>query len=300
MNRPEITVSHAPKIFKGLVIAFCFLFIGFDLFIIFSRLFYPYQLEWMEGAAFVQVNRLLAGKTLYIPPSIDFVPLIYPPLFFYASALIAKIIGPGFGALRLVSFLSSALCAVIIFLAVKEKTNSKFAALLGAGVFASAFMLTGQWFDIARTDMLAAGLSMLGIYLARENANNTVTLSKAKNLRVTHKNFVFRFHLRSCFPQQTKRADRCPRRNSLLFSFQLATRDLVDAVVQFLHGNSLWVLLAQQRGLDQLLSIHHSRRARLRFQRWQNHQRVDRSIRIDSTFSDCRTCADHRFAAKNI
>jgi 4-amino-4-deoxy-L-arabinose transferase-like glycosyltransferase len=176
MNRTESRI--ATKIFAGLVIAFCVAFIGLDLFIIFSRLFYPYQLEWMEGAGLVQVSRLLAGKAFYFPPSIDFVPLIYPPLYFYASAIIVKLIGLGFGSLRLVSFLSSALCAAIIFLAVKEKTNSKFAALLGAGVFASAFMLSGQWFDIARTDMLAAGLSMLGIYLAREPANN-VTLSRS-------------------------------------------------------------------------------------------------------------------------
>ena len=178
MNNSKITISQrATKIFKGLIVFICFAFIGIDLFIIFSRMFYPYQLEWMEGAGLVQVSRLLAGKTLYVPPSIDFVPLIYPPLYFYASAIIAKLIGLGFGALRLVSFLSSALCAVIIYLAVREKTNSKFAAFLGAGCFASAFMLTGQWFDIARTDMLAAGLSILGIYLAREPANN-VTLPK--------------------------------------------------------------------------------------------------------------------------
>jgi len=193
MNRTELKITT--KIFAGLVIAFSFAFIGLDLFIIFSRLSYPYQLEWMEGAGLVQVSRLLAGKAFYVPPSIDFVPLIYPPLYFYASAIIAKLIGLGFGALRLVSFLSSALCATIIYLAVKEKTNSKFAATLGAGCFASAFMLAGQWFDIARTDMLAAGLSMLGIYLAREQVNNVTPpapaaqaqVSEAKSLRATYK-----------------------------------------------------------------------------------------------------------------
>ncbi len=185
MNRYGITVlPPIIRIFRGLVIAFCFLFIGVDLFIIFSRLFYPYQLEWMEGAGLVQVSRLLAGKPLYVPPSVDFVPLIYPPLYFYISAGVAKIIGLGFGALRLVSFLSSVLCAAIIYLAVKEKTNSNFATLLSAGCFASVFMATGQWFDIARTDLLAAALSMLGIYLAREPANN-VTQSEAKSLRAT-------------------------------------------------------------------------------------------------------------------
>ena len=172
----QANADKIEKAFKGLVIVLSLAFIGIDLFIIFSRMFYPYQLEWMEGAGLVQVNRLLAGKTLYVPPSIYFVPLIYPPLFFYASAIIAKLVGLGFGALRLVSFLSSAVCALVIYLAVKEKTNSKFAALLGAGIFASTFMLAGQWFDIARTDMLAAGLSILGIYLARESKDNFIAI----------------------------------------------------------------------------------------------------------------------------
>jgi hypothetical protein len=177
--------ERSENIFRGLIVFFSIAFIGADLFIILSRLFYPYQLEWMEGAGLVQVSRLLAGKALYVPPSIDFVPLIYPPIYFYIAAFVAKLIGFGFGALRLVSFLSSATCAVIIFLAVKEKTNNKFAGLLGAGVFASTFLLTGQWFDIARTDMLAAALSMLGIYLARENVD--VALSEAKSLTAIYK-----------------------------------------------------------------------------------------------------------------
>ncbi|MGA7193886.1 MAG: hypothetical protein WBW94_09655, partial [Anaerolineales bacterium] len=65
-----------------------------------------------------------------------------------------------------------------------------FAAWLGAGIFASTFMLTGQWFDIARTDMFAAALSVLGIYLARENNRNNVILSEAKNLRVAYKDLL--------------------------------------------------------------------------------------------------------------
>ncbi|HUH97602.1 MAG TPA: glycosyltransferase family 39 protein [Anaerolineales bacterium] len=158
--------------FRALVIVPLAALAAADLFIIFSRLFYPYQLEWMEGAGLVQVSRLLAGGALYVPPSTDFVPLIYPPLYFYLSAGLAKITGLGFGALRLVSFLSSAACGAIIFLAVQEQTDNKFAALVGAGSFAAAFLLTGQWFDIARTDMFAAALSMLGIYLARERKDD--------------------------------------------------------------------------------------------------------------------------------
>ena len=64
MNHTELKI--AIKIFAGLVIAFCFALIGLDLFIIFSRLFYPYQLEWMEGAGLVQVSRLLTDKAFYV------------------------------------------------------------------------------------------------------------------------------------------------------------------------------------------------------------------------------------------
>jgi 4-amino-4-deoxy-L-arabinose transferase-like glycosyltransferase len=230
MNRTELRI--ATKIFAGLVIASCLAFIGIDLFIIFSRMFYPYQLEWMEGVALVQVNRLLAGKALYVPPSIDFVPLIYPPFYFYASAIIAKLIGLGFGALRLVSFLSSVICATIIYLAVKEQTNSKFAAFLGAGIFASTFMLTGQWFDIARTDMLAAALSMLGIYLAREPANN-VTLSRSSACASAATERRSHFAGTGERSEEAAKSLKPPKNETLqsLRSFRVMYRDLLSGLI---------------------------------------------------------------------
>ncbi len=167
--QPTSTILNwAEKIFRALVIFFCVAFIAIDLFIILSRMFYPYQLEWMEGASLVEVNHILQGRILYLPPSVYFVPLIYPPIYFYASAGLAKLIGLGFGALRLVSFLSSLICAIVLYAAVYRKTKNRFAGFLAAGSFAAAFMLTGQWFDIARVDMLAAAFSILGIYFARD------------------------------------------------------------------------------------------------------------------------------------
>ena len=131
----------------------------------------------MEGASLVEVNHILQGRILYAPPSIFFVPLIYPPLYFYIAAGIAKIIGPGFGALRLVSFLSSVICAIVLYMVVHSKTKKRFAGLLAIGCFASMFMLTGQWFDIARVDMLAAALSLLGIYLAQERDDEVAPIT---------------------------------------------------------------------------------------------------------------------------
>jgi 4-amino-4-deoxy-L-arabinose transferase-like glycosyltransferase len=145
-------------------------FVILDVFIIFSRMFYRYTLEWIEGDALIQVQRLLAGQALYVKPTVNYVPLIYPPIYFYFAAAIAKIMGLGFGALRLTSFLSTVICALVIFLIVKETTKSNFSAFLGIGVFAATFMLTGQWFDIARVDMLSNALVILAVYFVRERA----------------------------------------------------------------------------------------------------------------------------------
>jgi 4-amino-4-deoxy-L-arabinose transferase-like glycosyltransferase len=53
------------------------------------------------------VLRVLSGQKLYVQPSLEFVPFIYPPLFVYLSAMVSMVTGVGFEPLRLVSFVSS-------------------------------------------------------------------------------------------------------------------------------------------------------------------------------------------------
>ena len=52
----------------------------------FYRLRYPYELEWIEGAVVDSCIRLAHGLPVYTAPSIEFVPLIYNPLYLYVSA----------------------------------------------------------------------------------------------------------------------------------------------------------------------------------------------------------------------
>lgn len=153
---------------RALLLLFCIGFVLLDLYIILSRIFFKYELEWLEGDSLIEVNRILAGAGLYVKPSVNFVSLIYPPIYFYVGALFAKVGGLGFGPLRLVSFLSTIICSVVLFRMVKEKTIAWFAALLAIGCFASMFMITGQWFDIARVDMLAVALAFVAVFMARE------------------------------------------------------------------------------------------------------------------------------------
>jgi hypothetical protein len=125
------------------------------------RMGYPYELEWIEGGFLGQVGRILAGQTVYGPPSIEFTPFLYTPLYFYISAAAARIIGAGFLPLRLVSVVSSLVALTGIFALVFRRSRNLTASFLAAGLLAASYRITGAWLDIARVDSLAIALLVL-------------------------------------------------------------------------------------------------------------------------------------------
>jgi len=129
-----------------------------------TRLPYPFELEWMEGASVVHVQRIMDGQSLYVRPSLDFVPFIYTPLYYHLSSLFAHVTGNGFLPLRLLSFLSSLGCFAFIFMIVHRRTSSLYASFIASGLFAATFRISGAWFDIARVDSLFLFLLLVGIY----------------------------------------------------------------------------------------------------------------------------------------
>jgi 4-amino-4-deoxy-L-arabinose transferase-like glycosyltransferase len=132
-----------------------------------ARIGYPFALEWMESDSLDSVRRILAGQPLYVQPSLSFTPSGYPPLYFYAAAALARVLGIGFPALRLVSLVSSLAVLALIFLIVRRESGSNSAGLLGAGLFAACFRLGGAWFDLARVDSLFLGLMLAAICVLR-------------------------------------------------------------------------------------------------------------------------------------
>jgi hypothetical protein len=119
-----------------------------------GRIDYPYELEWMEGGMLHQVLRVLHGEPLYGKPSLDFIPALYMPLYYYLSALSASIVGENLYALRIVSVAATFITHVLVFLIVRKMGGSRLAALLGVLFYASMFSHTGFWFDVARVDSL--------------------------------------------------------------------------------------------------------------------------------------------------
>lgn len=125
--------------------------------VIVLRIGYLYELEWMEGGMLDHVGRLLEGKSLYVAPSLDFVPFLYPPLYYSISALAAKLLGLSFLPLRSVSLASSIFCGWLIYRFASSEEGRE-AGWLAVGLFVATFFIGGAWFDLARVDMLFLAL----------------------------------------------------------------------------------------------------------------------------------------------
>jgi hypothetical protein len=141
--------------------------IALYLFVALSRIAHPFELEWQEGGCVDHVARIAAGEPLYVAPNLDFIPFIYPPGFFYVAAGVSALTGPGFFPLRLVSFLASIGCLLLIFEIVRRESGAARHGLVAAGLFAACFEIGGAWLDLARIDSLFLCLVLAGIAALR-------------------------------------------------------------------------------------------------------------------------------------
>lgn len=122
--------------------------------VVVARIDYPYELEWMEGGMLHQVLRILHGEPLYGAPSLDFIPALYMPFYYYISALSALVFGESLFALRIVSAIAALATHWMVFLIVRRITGALLPAILGIFFYAMMFNQTGFWFDVARVDNL--------------------------------------------------------------------------------------------------------------------------------------------------
>src|ERR1700732_3205533 len=63
----------------GLAVAYLALFVGTGL----LRVAYAFPLDATEVPALTEVQRVLRGEPLYVAPTLEYVPLIYGPVYFY-------------------------------------------------------------------------------------------------------------------------------------------------------------------------------------------------------------------------
>lgn len=143
------------------------------------RIPYPFELEWMEGGCVDAVARVLDGRSIYPEPSLEFIPFLYTPLYFWLCAPVTAVLGIGYLPLRLVSFAASLGCMGAIFALVRRETGSAYAGALGGFLFAAMFELTGWWFDVSRADTTFLLVLFGVVYVLRRFGGSRTGLAAA-------------------------------------------------------------------------------------------------------------------------
>lgn len=139
-----------------------------------GRVGYPYDLEWMEGGMLHHAQRIRTGQGIYVPPSVDFIPYLYTPLYPTLLALFGGPFGISYLLGRVVSILGLAGIAGITlasFARVKQRPLGATAAgsVLALGLFAAFYPYLEGWYDLVRADtfflfMVTAGIAGLPLW----------------------------------------------------------------------------------------------------------------------------------------
>ena len=148
--------------------------LGWHLRLFAGRAGFPLDLEWMEGGMLVHAQRIAAGQGIYVKPSLDFVPYLYTPLYPALQALLSFVFPLGYLLGRVVSLL--ALFAALMLLgalvvgearglARGRRLSAALVGLAGAAAVVAAFVLTGGFFDLVRSDSLLLALEALTLWL---------------------------------------------------------------------------------------------------------------------------------------
>src|SRR5690242_9668573 len=109
------------------------------LYVIARRFAYPFDLEWMEGGMLLHAKRIAEGQPIYAPPSVDFVPYLYTPLYPAIVALLGKLVGIGYALGRFVSLASLAAAIVLGYRAARRGAASIAIALAAMIAVLAAF-----------------------------------------------------------------------------------------------------------------------------------------------------------------
>ncbi len=137
------------------------------LYVMFGRIAYPYDLEWMSGSILDHVERVQAGLPLYVPPTSSWIPFLYPPLYYWLSAGLAKII-PLVFACRTLSIVATFVQAACVWRLARSRGAAPFWRLVAVGLFFACYQQTDYWYDIERPDSLFVAMVLVAAVILDE------------------------------------------------------------------------------------------------------------------------------------
>jgi hypothetical protein len=133
-----------------------------------GRVGYPYDLEWMEGGLLHHAQRVQDGLGIYGPPSIDFIPYLYTPLYPSLLAVLGGVFGLTYQLGRALSVLGLLGLLAVALSSIVGRGHARVApaiaaSLLGYGLFAAAYPYMEGWYDLVRADTLFLFLVTAGL-----------------------------------------------------------------------------------------------------------------------------------------
>jgi len=163
-------IGGAVRVFDTLILAAGLAFAVLCVLTAAVRLRSPVPLNGMELGFLHHVRRAFEHQPLYPAPSPSFVPFIYTPLYYYASAAAARLWSVDYPALRAVSCASTLASLLIVGQFVRNETRSMRSAVLAACLFAAIYRASGPAFDVAGVDALFVALLLGALYAIRFSA----------------------------------------------------------------------------------------------------------------------------------
>ena len=151
---------------RALALAAAALAVGALVWLIAQRLAYPYDLEWLEGATLWHAQRLVDGLPLYPPPSLDFVPHPYTPLYPWLLAQLGRLFGVSYVVGRALSVAAFAGALVVGWRFCRRLRVSRALATAAMAIPCAAYVPTGAWIDLVRVDSLWLLLAAAGMTIA--------------------------------------------------------------------------------------------------------------------------------------
>jgi 4-amino-4-deoxy-L-arabinose transferase-like glycosyltransferase len=168
--------QHTSFISQGLVKGLAVVSIGFMVFLYANHLFFPLHLDLMEGTVLQHVRQLIATHVIYTEPTPEFVPLAYNPLYYAISMPFVAILGANLPTMRLVAIIAMIGIAVVMFLVIKEATDSTWWGIIGVGLFAAAYRVMDTYLDNAHSDSWFLFSALLGTYIISKNRSYAYNL----------------------------------------------------------------------------------------------------------------------------
>ena len=161
--------DHAPS----LAVIAALVFSAMYFLVAIPRIFYPYDLDFLEDSMLMQSLRVADGQPVFVPPNVDFVPHVYMPLYTWLGGLLFKVAGPSFVPLRLLSLGATLATTLLIYWIARRESGLRWIGFVCAGLFLGGYRINGFWYEVVRVDSLFVALILggltLGVYAGRSN-----------------------------------------------------------------------------------------------------------------------------------